>query len=110
MKNNSTPSICSPPSHCSQKTADVSSSISRRPKGFRSKWTWNFRLMHAAQAGNINAQKLLADEKQLNSKGLIVDPIISKYWVKFLNNEHQDIPMVWSLSPVVPTYPTNRNL
>src|SRR3989339_1536110 len=44
MKNNSTPSICSPPSHCSQKTADVSSSISRRPKGFRSKWTWNFSL------------------------------------------------------------------
>ena len=56
-------------------------------------------LMHAAQAGNTNAQKLLADEKQLNSKGLIVDPIISKYWVKFLNNEHQDIPMAWSLSP-----------
>jgi hypothetical protein len=40
-------------------------------------------LQRAAEAGNSDAQGLIADEKRLTEKGLKVDPAVTEYWRKF---------------------------
>jgi TPR repeat protein len=40
-------------------------------------------LQRSAEAGNPQAQNLLADEKQLAEKGLTVAPEVSRYWQKY---------------------------
>ncbi len=41
-------------------------------------------LQRAAEAGNVDAQRLLADEKWVAEKGLKIEPSVSEYWRQFV--------------------------
>jgi hypothetical protein len=42
-------------------------------------------LQRAAEAGHPEAQRMLADDKELAEKGMKIDPVVSEYWRKYVS-------------------------